>query len=222
MCFRGAALGPGACLQDRCGSPSARRGRACSSPPPPAPSTPHPSRGHGVSFSWGAHTHTPLSLPPPLSHLDGSASGPNGDMDSSRGEEPRATSASRERDSFLSRPASLPEERDGGRVGGRVRARGAGGRRKKEKNERPHPPTSPPSPRTGIRFQLARHHAVTDVHMVQEGVDAVRAGKGERERGRGRWMPAQTGGRRQLRFGGGTIAEGRPRRRWRNHGHLGR
>jgi len=41
-------------------------------------------------------------------HLADSASGPTGDLDSSSGELPSCTSWSRLRDSFLSKPASLP------------------------------------------------------------------------------------------------------------------
>ena len=41
-------------------------------------------------------------------HLEDSARGPTGDLDSSRGELPICTSWSRFRDSFLSSPASLP------------------------------------------------------------------------------------------------------------------
>ena len=41
-------------------------------------------------------------------HLEDSARGPTGDLESSKGELPICTSWSRFRDSFLSSPASLP------------------------------------------------------------------------------------------------------------------
>jgi len=97
-------------------------------------------------------------------------------LESSAGEQPVATSASSDRESFLSRPASLPKE---DAVGVEVRLRE--GRAKKKKRASMSLSLDSLSlslsllfPLTGVRLQLSSDVAVPDIDRVEEGAYPVR------------------------------------------------